>query len=153
MMMCSRSGFISSHLWSHWRWYFPVYRNLWSTSRLSKNSRVEYNRIWKKSIRKILLANTNVHIWILIANFPRYEVNFFEKLQSYCANINFAEKSRYDRIFQQVTHKGGESAMNYIKISQNAQALPVSVGKNYSEDQLMHIFLDSFHQGGNILLK
>ena len=43
--------------------------------------------------------------------------------------------------------------MNYIKISQNAQALPVSVGKNYSEDQLMHIFLDSFHQGGNNILK
>ena len=38
--------------------------------------------------------------------------------------------------------------MNYIKIFQNAQDLEVSVGNNYSEDQLMHIFLDSFHQGG-----
>ena len=37
--------------------------------------------------------------------------------------------------------------MNYIKIFQNAQALSVSVGKNYSEDQFMHIFLDNFHQG------
>ena len=32
--------------------------------------------------------------------------------------------------------------------SQNAQALSVSVGNNYSEDQLMHTFLDKFHQGG-----
>ena len=38
--------------------------------------------------------------------------------------------------------------MNYIKIFQNAQALSVSVGNNYSEDQLMHIFVDNFHQGG-----
>ena len=38
--------------------------------------------------------------------------------------------------------------MNYIKILQNSQDLSVSVGNNYSEDQLMHIFLDNFHQGG-----
>ena len=62
--------------------------------------------------------------------------------------MTFAEKIRYDRIFQQVTHKGGESAMNYIKIFQNAHALSISVGNSYSEDQLMHTFLDNFHQGG-----
>ena len=67
--------------------------------------------------------------------------------------MNFAEKKRYGRIFHQVTHKGGELAMNYIKIFQNSQALSVSVGTTYSEDQLMHIFLDNFHQGGNLLLK
>ena len=50
--------------------------------------------------------------------------------------------------FQQVTHKGGEYAINYIKIFQNAQVLSVSVGDNYLEDQLMHTFLDNFHQGG-----
>ena len=38
--------------------------------------------------------------------------------------------------------------MNHIKIFQITQALSVSVGKNYSEDQLMHILLDTFHQGG-----
>ena len=59
--------------------------------------------------------------------------------------MTFAYKSRYDRIFQQVTHKGGESAMNYIKIFQNAQALSFSVGNTYSEDKLMHTFLDNFH--------
>ena len=31
---------------------------------------------------------------------------------------------------------------------QNAHALSVSVGNRYSEDQLMHTFMDSFHQGG-----
>ena len=37
--------------------------------------------------------------------------------------------------------------MNYIKIFQNAQDLSISVGNNYSEDQLMNIFLDNFNQG------
>ena len=38
--------------------------------------------------------------------------------------------------------------MNYIKISQNAHALSISVGISYSDDQLIHTFLDNFHQGG-----
>ena len=37
--------------------------------------------------------------------------------------------------------------MNYMTIFQNTHALSVSVGNFYSEDQLMHIFLDNFHQG------
>ena len=69
-----------------------------------------------------------------------------KKLQSHCANMTFADKSRYDRTFQKVTHKGGESAINYIKIFHNTQALSVSVGNSYSEDQIMHTFLDHFHQ-------
>ena len=47
--------------------------------------------------------------------------------------MTFEDKSRYDRTFQQVTHKGGESAI--IKRFQNAQALSVSAGNSYSEDQ------------------
>ena len=43
----------------------------------------------------------------------------------------------------------GDSAINHIKIFQNAQALSVSVGNSYSEDQIMHTFLDNFHQSGN----
>ena len=62
--------------------------------------------------------------------------------------MTFADKSRYDRTFQQVTHKGGESSINYIKRCQNAQALSVSVGNSYAEDQIMHTFLDNFHQSG-----
>ena len=38
--------------------------------------------------------------------------------------------------------------MNYIKRFQNAQAFSVSVGNSYSGDQLMHLFLDKFCQGG-----
>ena len=41
-----------------------------------------------------------------------------------------------------------ESEINYMKIFQNSQALSVSVGNSYTEDHLMHIFLDNFHQGG-----
>ena len=62
--------------------------------------------------------------------------------------MTFADKSIYGRTFQQVTHKRGEYAINYIKRFQNAQALSVSVGNSYSEDQIMHKILDNFHQGG-----
>ena len=62
--------------------------------------------------------------------------------------MNFDDKSRYKRTFQKFTHKGGVSAINYIKRFQNAHALSVSVGNSYSEDQLMHTFLDNFHLGG-----
>ena len=60
--------------------------------------------------------------------------------------MTFADKSRYDRTFQQVTHKGGESAISYIKRFQNAHYLSVSVENSYSEDQLMHTFLDNFEE-------
>ena len=38
--------------------------------------------------------------------------------------------------------------MNYMKISQNAQVLSVSIGNNYSKEQIMHKFMDNLHQGG-----
>ena len=62
--------------------------------------------------------------------------------------MTFADKRRYDKTFKQATHKGRESAINYIKRFQNVHALSVSVGNIYSEDQLMHTFLDNFHEGG-----
>ena len=37
--------------------------------------------------------------------------------------------------------------MNYINIFQNSQTLSVSLGYTYSEDQLMHTFLDNFRKG------
>ena len=61
---------------------------------------------------------------------------------------DFCWKSKYDRTFQQVTHKVGESAINCNKIFYNEHYLSVSVGNSYSEDELMHTFLDNFHQGG-----
>ena len=38
--------------------------------------------------------------------------------------------------------------MNRIKIFQNSHALSVSMGNSYSEDKIMHIFLDNSRQGG-----
>ena len=102
----------------------------------------------KKIIRNLLHAKIDVHRRILIAEFAKDVIKCLEKLQSHCDNMNFADESRYDRTFQQVTHKGGESSINYINMFQNAHVLSVSVGNSYSEDQLMHTFLDNFHQGG-----
>ena len=102
----------------------------------------------KKAIRNLLHANSDVNSRILIAEFPKDGIKCIEKLQSHCANMTFADKKRYDRTSQQVTHKGGESAINYIRRFQNAQALSVSVGNSYSEDQIMHTFMDNFHQSG-----
>ena len=91
-------------------------------------------------------ANIDVHSRRLIAEFPKYGIKCIEKLQSHCTNMTFDDKSGYNRTFQQLTHKGGESAINFIKRFQNAHNLSVLVGSSYSEDQLMHPFLDNFHQ-------
>ena len=99
----------------------------------------------KMAIRNLLYSNSCVHSRILIAEFPEDGIKCMEKLQSYYANMTFSDKSRYDRTFRRVTHKVGESSINYIKRFQNAQALSVSVGNSYSEDQSMHTFLDNFH--------
>ena len=93
-------------------------------------------------------SNIDVHSIILNNEFPGDGVKFIEKLQSHCANMTFSEKSRYDIIFQQVTHKGGGSAINSIKIFPKAHFLSVSVVNTYSDNQIMHIFMDNFHQGG-----
>ena len=74
----------------------------------------------KKAIRNILHENIDVHRKTLIAEFPIDEIKCIEKLQSHCANMNFAEKCRYGKTFKEGTHKGGEYEMNYIKIFQNA---------------------------------
>ena len=70
------------------------------------------------AIRDILHTNIDVHSRKLIDEFPVDGIKCIEKLKSHCANMTFSEKSRYDRIFQQVIHKGGKSVMNYIKIHQ-----------------------------------
>ena len=88
-------------------------------------------------------ANIDVHSRRLIAELSKDGINCIKKLQSNCANMTFFDKSRYDRTFQQVTHKGGGSAINYIKRFQNAHALSVSAGNSYVEDQLIaHMFQD-----------
>ena len=86
----------------------------------------------KKSIRNLLHANIDVHSRRLICKISKYGIKCIEKLQSHCANMTFSDKSRYGRTFQQVTHKGGGSKINYIKRFCNAHALSVSVGNSYS---------------------
>ena len=82
-----------------------------------------------KAIRNLLHANIDVHSIRLISEFPVDGVKCISKLQYHCANMTFADKISYDSPFQQVSHKRGESATNYIKIFQNTQLFSVSAGK------------------------
>ena len=81
----------------------------------------------KNAIRNLLHANIDAHSRRLFAEFPMDGIQCIEKLQSNCANMTFADKSRYDRTFQQVTHTGGEYLIIYIKILHNAYVLSISV--------------------------
>ena len=92
--------------------------------------------------------NIHIHSRRFIAEFPEDGVKCIEKLQLHCANMTFSDKSRYDRIFQQVTHKRGEYATNHIKRFQNSEALSVSLVNSYLVYKTMHTFLDNFHQSG-----
>ena len=58
--------------------------------------------------------------------------------------MKFYNQRRYNRQFQQVAHKGGNPE-NCIKIFQNDKALEMSVVNSYSENQLMHTFLDNLY--------
>ena len=61
----------------------------------------------KQAIRNLFRANSDVHSRRLIAELPKYGNKCTEEFQSHCQNMTFADKSRYYRTFQQVTHKGG----------------------------------------------
>ena len=102
----------------------------------------------KNDIRNLLHANIDVHSRRLITEFPKDGIKCIDKLQSHCANMTFADKSRYNSTFQQATHKEGESSINYIKRFQNAHALLLSVRNSYSEDKLMYTFLNNFCESG-----
>ena len=54
----------------------------------------------KMAIRNLLHANSCVYSRRLIAEFPEDGIKCMENLQSHCANMTFADKIRYDRIFQ-----------------------------------------------------
>ena len=53
----------------------------------------------KKSIRNILQDNIDAHSRRLISEFPVDGIKYIDKLQSHCANMTFADKSIYDRVF------------------------------------------------------
>ena len=126
MRIHSSVGFIFSPLLTHLTWFFSQYRETYESAQiLSKIGGGNVKDYAKMAIRNLLHANSCVQSRRLMAEFPEYGIKCIEKLQSRCANMTFADKSRYNRTFQQVTHKGGESAINYIKRFQNAQALSV----------------------------
>ena len=87
---------------------FSQYRETYEVLRdYPKLERENIKDFAKMSIINLLHANSCVHSRRLIAEFPDDGIKCIEKLQSHCVNMTFAYKSRYDRTFQQVTHKGG----------------------------------------------
>ena len=107
----------------------------------------------KKFTWNLLNPYLDSHSQRLIDEYPGDGVQAITVLQYQCENMTFSEKIRYNKLFQQVIHKGEESAINYIKIFLHSRALAISVGNMYSDDQLMHTFLDNFQKGGNCLRK
>ena len=77
----------------------------------------------EKPVKNLLHKNIDVRGRSLVSEFPGDGVKFISKLKYHCENTTFADKSRYCRLFIQVSHKGGESEMDYIKIFQYAQDL------------------------------
>ena len=62
----------------------------------------------KRAIKNLLHENIYVHSRRLIAEVLGDEVKYISKLQLHFAHMNFSDKSKYDRLFQKVTHKGGK---------------------------------------------
>ena len=89
------------------------------------------------------LLNTYIdaHLQILIEECRRDGVNDISRLKSQCANTAFSDQIIYNRMFQQVIHKGFNRGKQLGKIFQNDKALEISVGNSYTEDQLRHNFL------------
>ena len=109
--------FIFSPLLTHLTWCFHNIEKLMKYSEIIQNWRGgKIKEYAKTAIRNLLHANSCVHSRRLFNEFPEDGIKCMEKLQSHCENMTFADKSRYGRTFQQVTHNGGGSAISYIKI-------------------------------------
>ena len=80
----------------------------------------------------------------LIYQYPVYGLESISGLKSQCENMTFSDQSIYNSLFWKVVHKGRESEIKYIKIFQNDKYLEILIGNFYSEDQLVHTFLDKF---------
>ena len=66
----------------------------------------------------LLHSHEDSHSQRLIDKFPGDIVQDILRFQSQCANMTFADQIRYNIMFHQVLHKGGYSAIKYIKILQ-----------------------------------
>ena len=97
----------------------------------------------KNSTWRLLNAYIYAQNQRLIDAFPGYGEQAISRLQSQCANMKISDQIRYNRLYQKVVHKGGNSEINYIEIFQNSTDLKISVGNRYSEYQFMQIFLDN----------
>ena len=99
-----------------------------------------------KSTWNLLHTYINSHSQTIIDEYPRNGLQAITIFQYQCDNMNFSNKSRYNRLFQLLMHKGGESEINYIKRLQNTKALEILVENTFFEDQRMHTSLDNFHK-------
>ena len=100
----------------------------------------------KHSTGGLLHTYIDAHSQIFMHEYPGYVAQYISRLKSHCASMNLSDQSKYDGMFQSVMHKGG-SVINYIKQFQNSKALVILLENSYSEDQLMHTFLDDLHKG------
>ena len=85
--------------------------------------REDFTDFAKQANWNLFHACIDSHIQRLIEKYPGYGVQSITRMQYQCTNMIFSDKSRYNVLFQQVAHKGGESEINYIKRSQNDKAL------------------------------
>ena len=101
MRIHSSVRFIFSPSLNHLTWFFPQYRETYEVLRdYPKTEGGNVKDYTKMAIRNLLHANSCVHSRRLIVEFPEDGIKCMEKLQSHCANMAFADKSRYDRTFQ-----------------------------------------------------
>ena len=70
----------------------------------------------QKATMNLLHAYKDAHNKILIDEYTGYVVQSISIFQSQCANMNFSDQSRYNRLFQQVVKKGGVSNQLYQNI-------------------------------------
>ena len=68
----------------------------------------------KKPTQNLLHAYIDAHSKILIDKCPGYGVQDISRFQYQCENMTFPDQRIYNRMFQKVVHKGGESEINYI---------------------------------------
>ena len=102
----------------------------------------------KNTTWNILNAYIDAHSQMLIDEYTGVRVQSIIRLKSQCVKMNISNKIRYNILFKKGIRKVGNPAIIYIKMFYNSKDLEISVGKSYSEYQLMHNFLDNFHQGG-----
>ena len=107
----------------------------------------------KRATWILLNAYIDVISQRLIDEYPGNGVQAIKILHYPCANTTFYDQSIYNRLFQKLIDKEGESEINSIKKEHNDKTLEISVVNSYFENQVMHTSLDFFHKCGKTLFK